>query len=125
VTSIGHRLCSHLRYLGQNKCHRGILSVFCDDGDDWRPEICARPDKELQCLARNAEASGAHLREHYRVVGAPHVLCGSAGINESVIRWPDGQGEDKQVYVRAKARVYEVATTSVEEWRGPVGRPAR
>jgi hypothetical protein len=60
---------------------------------------------------------------HVRFVAGPHVLCGTAGLNESRVAWADQYVDDWQAYVRGHG--YQPSSqVRVQEWRGPrFGRP--
>ncbi|KAG8462210.1 hypothetical protein KFE25_012030 [Diacronema lutheri] len=89
--------------------------------------MCVRPHEEVLCTSLgDNQLTGARAPDgdvaHQRAVGGSHMLCGTAGINESRIAWENGAWDDDRAYVRAHG--YEVKPR-VELWRGArAGAPA-
>jgi hypothetical protein len=49
-------------------------------------------------LVCESSFTGVTVKGHTRSLGAPHAVCGTAGINESRIVWPDGWQDDFETY---------------------------
>lgn len=89
------------------------LVLSCEGGSE--PQLCTRATQlssahnHLRCT-RAIEGRGMAVEGHVRSVGAAHVVCGSAGIDESKITWFDGWDDDFSAYspVRDGPRVVGV-----------------
>jgi hypothetical protein len=73
------------------------IAIFQD-----RPELCMRAgqhsNKENR-LACTFSKLGTVVAGHARSIGAAHIICGTAGINETRINWYDGFQDDFTAYM--------------------------
>jgi hypothetical protein len=83
----------------------GALRVECDHeniaSSTYRQELCYRRtqrNNDKNHLHCDKVAGGVAVPGHTRRVGAPHVICGTAGLNESRIHWADGYHDDFEAY---------------------------
>jgi hypothetical protein len=91
------------------------------EGVGGGPQLCSRNAQRSAGVAKNqldcgiGYPSGARVDAHTRVIGAATAVCGTAGVNETRIRWADGYNDDFQAYVVTRdahgtpefARVYK------------------
>jgi hypothetical protein len=54
--------------------------------------------KPLLCYNSSQNNGAALVKGHERALGAPHVLCGTAGVDETSVRWYDGFRDDFEAY---------------------------
>jgi len=67
-----------------------------------RPELCMRTGQRSfreNRLACTSSKLGTAVAGHQRSIGAAHAICGTAGINETRIKWYDGFQDDFSAYV--------------------------
>jgi len=69
----------------------------------------------LHC--RGGDDIGYVLPDHERHVGAPHMVCGTAGINESRIEWFDGFQDDFDAYVSKRSHITG-KLLGYHQWKG-------
>jgi len=83
----------------------GALYADCGSGG-YRAELCvrvgqrSRTSNNLRCAP--SDATGVGVPGHARRPGAAHVVCGTAGINESRIEWYDGFQDDFAAYTTTR-----------------------
>jgi hypothetical protein len=73
------------------------IAIFQD-----RPELCMRAGQHSNKENRLACAFsklGTAVAGHARSIGAAHIICGTAGINETRINWHDGFQDDFTAYM--------------------------
>jgi hypothetical protein len=87
----------------------GALRVECDHeniaSSIYRQELCYRRTQrtnDKNHLHCDKVAGGVAVAGHTRRVGAPHVICGTAGLNESRIHWGDGYHDDYEAFSAAR-----------------------
>jgi len=85
-------------------------SQFCVRVDQ---RLVARSGNRLQCAP---SSSGMQVPGHTRRLGAAHAICGTAGINETRIRWSDGFHDDFTAYTAT--RLADGRFRSFEAYRG-------
>mmetsp|Transcript_16272 Transcript_16272/g.42160 ORF Transcript_16272/g.42160 Transcript_16272/m.42160 type:complete len:304 (+) Transcript_16272:3-914(+) len=101
-------------------CEHGALTIKC--GGSNTPQMCARMTmntvrhNHLKC--HGGDEDGYELEDHERHVGAAHLVCGTAGINESRIEWFDGFQDDFTTFnIR---RNPDGKLVGYEKWTGQV-----